>query len=399
MTTRVRPLWIAVFSVAWLGYWMANLVPLQLLLPERLQEIDPQSKVFDFAVINAVSAVVLLIGLPVCGSLCDRTRSRLGRRRVWFGGGVLFFAGAMVVTGLQNTVLGIGTAWSVAMLGLSAATAGLTAVVADRVPDEQRGTVSSAIYAPQALGVVAGLALVSTLALSVRGGYLAVAIALVICAVPFLLMYRETGSPTALLSLRSIVASLLDSLRHRDFAWAFGGRILVNVANSLGTCYLLFFLTDGLRVDDPTGSLLEVTVVYLIACVVCTFTFGPLSDRMRRRKIFVAVAASMQAVAGFVLAVHPTMDATFASAALLGGGFGAYMAVDQALVTGVLPSADSRATDLGVMNIGAIVPPAMAPLLASVFLSTVGGYPALFAAVGVLAALGAAVTWQVKSVR
>ncbi|WP_249305232.1 hypothetical protein [Rhodococcus sp. 14-2483-1-1] len=129
MTTRVRPLWIAVFSVAWLGYWMADLVPLQLLLPERLQQIDPQSKVFDFAVINAVSAVVLLIGLPVCGSLCDRTRSRLGRRRVWFGGGVLFFAGALVVTGLQSTVLGIGTAWSVAMLGLSAATAGLTAVV------------------------------------------------------------------------------------------------------------------------------------------------------------------------------------------------------------------------------------------------------------------------------
>jgi MFS family permease len=399
MTTRVRPLWIAVFSVAWLGYWMANLVPLQLFLPERLQEIDPQSKVFDFAVINAVSAVVLLTGLPVCGSLCDRTRSRLGRRRVWFGGGVLLFAGALVVTGLQSTVLGIGTAWSVAMLGLSAATAGLTAVVADRVPDDQRGTVSSAIYAPQALGVVAGLALVSTLALSVLGGYLAVALALVICSVPFLLTYRETEAQTALLSLRSITASLLDSLRHRDFAWAFGGRILVNVANSLGTCYLLFFLTDGLRVTDPTGSLLQVTVVYLIACVVCTFTFGPLSDRMRRRKIFVAVAASMQAVAGFVLAIHPTMDATFVSAALLGGGFGAYMAVDQALVTGVLPSADSRATDLGVMNIGAIVPPALAPLLASVFLSTVGGYPALFTAVGVLAALGAAVTWQVKSVR
>ncbi|WP_219842010.1 hypothetical protein, partial [Neisseria gonorrhoeae] len=154
---------------------------------------------------------------------------------------------------------------------MSAATAGLTAVVADRVPDEQRGTVSSAIYAPQALRVVAGLALVSTLALSVLGGYLCVALALVFCSVPFLLSYRETDSPTALLSLHSIVASLIDSLRHRDFAWAFGGRILVNVANSLGTCYLLFFLTDGLRVADPTASLLEVTVVYLFACVLCTF--------------------------------------------------------------------------------------------------------------------------------
>lgn len=49
---------------------------------------------------------------------------------------------------------GVTLAWSAAMLGLGAATAGLTAVIADRVPERQRGMISSAIYGPQALGIL-----------------------------------------------------------------------------------------------------------------------------------------------------------------------------------------------------------------------------------------------------
>ena len=42
-----------------------------------------------------------------------------------------------------------------------------------------------------------------------------------------------------------------------DFAWAFGGRLLVNVGNALGTTYFLFFLRDFLKVPDPDASLLH----------------------------------------------------------------------------------------------------------------------------------------------
>jgi hypothetical protein len=35
--------WTTVFSLVWCGYWMANLVPLQLLLPQQLEVIDPAS--------------------------------------------------------------------------------------------------------------------------------------------------------------------------------------------------------------------------------------------------------------------------------------------------------------------------------------------------------------------
>jgi MFS family permease len=124
--------WTAGYGLAWLGFWMASLVPLQLLLPEQLEMIDPASKVADFAVVNGVSGLVALIALPLFGALCDRSRSRFGRRRLWLAAGAVAFAAGLVVTGAPTTVSGVDAAWAASMLGLSAATAGLTAVIADR---------------------------------------------------------------------------------------------------------------------------------------------------------------------------------------------------------------------------------------------------------------------------
>jgi MFS family permease len=392
--------WTALFGLVWFGCWMANLVPLQLLLPQQLQDIDPASKVHDFAVVNAISGLAALVALPVCGALCDRTRSRFGRRRVWLGGGALAFAAGVAITGRQTSVTGVTVAWSASMLGLGAAIAGLTAVIADRVPERQRGMISSAIYGPQALGVVVGIAIVSAFGLTPARGYAVIAALLIVCTVPFLAAYRDADSGAEpQLRLRTLIASLGSSLKNRDFAWAFGGRLLVNLGNSLGTCYMLYFLTDDLKVSNPDNSLLVVTIAYLFAGVVATYAVGALSDRLGRRRIFVALAAALQALSGFLLASFPSWPVTLAAAALMGGGFGAYMSVDQALVTQVLPDAGSRAKDLGIMNIGAIVPPALAPLIASVFITSGGGYPALFGAVGVTVGIGAVLVYRVRSVR
>ncbi|MFJ8142806.1 MFS transporter [Streptomyces sp. NPDC096013] len=388
------------FGLVWFGYWMANLVPLQLLLPQQLEAIDPASKVHDFAVVNAISGLVALLALPICGALCDRSRSRFGRRRLWLSGGSLALAAGLAATAQQTTVAGVTAAWAASMIGLSAATAGLTAMIADRVPVNQRGMVSSAIYGPQALGVVTGIALVSVLGLSPSSGYLVIAALLIICAVPFLARYRDpahSSEPT--LRLRALLASMGNSLRNRDFAWAFGGRLLVNLANSLGVCYTLYFLTDDLKVPDPTSSLLACTALYLVAGILATTVVGVLSDRLGRRRVFVALTALLQAVAGFLLAAFPSLTVTLVASAIMGGGFGAYMSVDQALITQVLPDAESRAQDLGIMNIGSVVPPALAPLIASLIITSDRGYPVLFALVGATAAVGVLLVYRVRSVR
>ena len=194
---------------------------------------------------------------------------------------------------------------------------------------------------------------------------------------PFVRHYQEVPpGDTAPLPLAEIVGSCASTgAATRTSRWAFAGRLLVNLGNSLGTCYLLYFLTDELRRDDPDTSLLELTVVYLVVGVALTYVGGLWSDRIGKRRVFVAGAAAMQAVAGVLLAAFPSFGVAFVAAALLGGGFGAYMAVDQALVTSVLPDAESRAKDLGIMNIGTIVPVAVAPAVAGGLITSGGGYP------------------------
>jgi MFS family permease len=92
-----------------------------------------------------------------------------------------------------------------------------------------------------------------------------------------------------------------------------------------------------------------------------------------------------------------TWPAAMVAAVLFGTGFGAYLAVDQALITQVLPSAASRGKDLGLINIAIAGPAAVGGLLAAL-LVTVGHYPALFASTAVCAAVGATLVWRIKSV-
>jgi MFS family permease len=400
-TVPVPRSWTVRFGLLWFGFWMANLVPVQLLLPNQFDALDPAHKVRDFGLVSGLTGIAALITLPLFGALCDRTTSRYGRRRVWMAAGTVVFALGLIATGAQSSWPAVGLAWLVATLGINMATAGLTAAVADEVPDHQRGTISAAIYGPQAVGLLVGLAAVTVMDNSGVWAYLFLAVALVACAAPFVARYRDAAlaGATLPLTLRSIAAGMwIDPQENPDFAWAFGGRLLVNLGNAFGTTYLLYFLQDDLKLADPDAGLLVLTLIYLVFTLAATVLGGWLSDRIGRRRIFVGVAASLQAVACVLLTVVPSFDVALVGAAFLGAGYGAYMSVDQALITAVLPDAASRAKDLGIMNVGSVGPQALAPLGASLIISSLGGYGVLFGTAGVTTILGALMVSRIRTV-
>ena len=394
--------WTVRFGFAWLGLWAAQLAPVQLLLPLQLEDVDAAHKVRDFGLVNGAAGIAALVALPMFGALCDRTRSRFGRRRVWVAGGVTVFVVGLLLTGLAGSWPTVLAAWVFAQLGMYAAMSGLTATIADQVPPEHRGAVSAAVYGPQALGIVLGLGLITALNTGVGASYAVLAVVLALAAVPWLLRAREPA-PSASERPRSVPAALRATWtapsRHPDYAWAFAGRLLVNLGNALGTTYLLYFLTDGLRVDDPEGSLLILTLIYLVATVAATWGGGILSDRTGRRRIFAGAAGLLQALACATLVIAPTWTATLIAGVLLGLGYGAYTSVDQALVTQVLPDASAVAGELGVMNVAAVVPQALAPLLAALVIASLGGYGLLFTVAGVTTVLGAVSVARIRSVR
>ncbi len=404
-TRRVPGRWIAAFATAWLGIWMAQLTPIQLLLPAQIdRRLHPENwidSVVAFGVISGIAGVCAVVAYPLTGALSDRTTSRFGRRRPWIAGGAVLFAAALLLLGLQGTLVGIGVFWALALTGFCALTAALTATVSDQVPVRQRGFVSGWLSAPQAVGTILGLLLVTLLFTGAFAGYAVVAVLLLVLTIPFLLIPDAVlpGRPDRL-TVRGIVESLWISPReHPDFGWTLLSRVLVSFGNAFGTTLLLYFLMFGLGDVNAEDDLILLTVIYMVFVIIASIGFGRLSDALNRRKLFVFVAAGLQGVAALMLAFIPELPAAMVAAGILGLGYGTFLSVDQALATQVLPDPAARGKDLGIMNIATAVPQAFAPLIGAGVVAAVGGFPGLFLLSGACAFAGALAVAKVKAVR
>lgn len=393
---RVRPRWVALLVLANLSVWMGFFTPIQVLLPNQIQAIDPANKETILGLVTGVGALAAVIANPLAGALSDRTTSRFGRRHVWTVGGAILGATALVLLAQQHTVLGVTLGWVAAQCCLNAMLASLTAAVPDRVPVDQRGAVSGWIGIPQVLGVVLGVVLVTAIVTGNASGYRALAIFVVLLPLPFAFFTRDARLDLAdrpRLSLRSFWVS---PLRHPDFAWAWLTRFLVQLGNALGTLYLLYFLQDRVHVADPDTGLLILILIYTVALMATTVIAGRRSDRTGKRKIFVIWSGVVMAVAAVLLALWPTWPVAMAAAAVLGAGYGVYVAVDAALITQVLPRASDRAKDLGVINIANSAPQVLGPALSAPIVVHLGGYPVLYLLTAVVTLLG---SWLVTRIR
>lgn len=409
-TRPVRAGWIAAFAGVWLGLWMAQLVPVQVLLPLQIAaqhaSDDWLVSLVAYGLVSAVAGTFVVVAYPIVGALSDRTRSRFGRRRPWIFGGVVVASVGLALLGIQTETLGTVVMWTAVMLGFCMASAALTAVMADSVPAGQRGLVSGWISAPNALGILLGIVLVTAVFTTTASGYLALAACNLALAVPFLLLLRDvplTDAEAALLgplTARTILSSIwVDPRRHPDFAWTVASRVLINLGNAIATTMLLYFFTFALRVADPTGFLVFTTVIYMVVTIVASVALGKLSDVVRRRRVFVLASGVAQAVSALLLAVAPAESTAVIGAVLLGLGQGCFFAVDQALATQVLPSAETRGKDVGIMNIALAGPQAFGPLLGAGAVVLFGGFAGLFLASGLAGLLGSVIIMRVRSVR
>jgi MFS family permease len=403
-TTRVGTRWIGLLSLANLGLWMGYFGPLQVLLPNQMQDIAGADKETALGIVTAFGALVAGLAGPIFGSLSDATTARLGRRRTWIVAGALFGAAGLVVLSGQRTLLGATVGWCLAQAGLNAVQTGLNAVVPDQTPVGQRGLVSGWVGLTQSVGVVAGV-LVVTYA---GGGYPLIALLVVLTAAPFVLATADppvSAADAPRFSLRAAFGSLrLTALRDRDFAWAWGTRFLVQLGNAMATLYLLYFLRDrvhyetlfpGQKADDGLALLI---IIYTVATVLTVVVGGMFSDRSGRRKPSVILSGYVMAAAAVLLAIWPTWTGSIVAAVVLGLGFGVYLSVDQALITQVLPAAQDRARDLGIINIANSAPQVLGPALAFPLVAYLGGYPVLYLVAAVMTVLGSVFVTRIRSV-
>ncbi|WUK10631.1 MFS transporter [Kitasatospora sp. NBC_00374] len=381
---------------------MGFFTPIQILLPLQLEQLDPDRKAELLAWVTGAGALVAMLVNPLAGALSDRTVSRYGRRRPWILGGALLGAAGLLVTAGRHGLPGITAGWCLAQTGLNAIVAGVTAPVADQVPVAQRALVSGWTGISQSLGLVVGALLVTVVVTGVLPGYALTAALTVLLALPFVLRYPDPVLPRTArppLDRRALVAGYwVSPRRYPDFAWAFATRFLINLGNAIGTLYLLYYLTDAVHHPSPESGLLVLTAVYTGAALLTAIPSGLVSDRTGRRRTPVVLACAVMAGAALILALFPTWPATVLAAAVLGAGFGIYLAVDQALVTQVLPAAAARAKDLGVINIANSAPQVLAPALAAPVVAHLGGYPGLYLVTALVTVLAGALVHRIRGV-
>ncbi len=405
-TRPVGRLWVTGISLANLGMWTAFFGPLQVLLPEQVGLLAPGAKETTLAWVTGAGAVCSTLGTPLAGALSDRTTSRFGRRRPWILAGALLGCLGLVVLGRQSSVLGVLLGWSFVQAALSCLNATLLAAVPDHVPVRQRGVVSGWIGIPQSAGVVVAVLLVTVVVSGTAPGYTLIGVLTLVCALPFALMAPDPPLPRrARPPWREFTRGLwVSPRRHPDFGWAWLTRFLMQTGNAMFTLYLLYFLADVVGYEElfpgssATDGLLVLIVVYTVAVVATTVLAGLVSDRIGRRRGMVCLSGVVTAVPAFGIAAFPTWTMSLVCAVVLGVGFGVFLSVDNALVTQVLPTAQGRAKDLGIVNIASAGPQVIAPALAGPIVVHLGGYPVLYTMCGLLTLLGAALVWRIRGV-
>jgi MFS family permease len=292
----------------------------------------------------------------------------------------------------------------------------LTQSQADRLPESQYGRVAGMTGFVQMVAPVAGVGIASAfigdnfLVFLVPG---AVGLLAVLCWVLFV-SERDTRDVECAerLSIGKTLGSLVfDPRRYPDFAWNWLARLLFMTGVTFSSTYTsLFFasrLTDSGQVADIGGIIAALSLVSVVVTGLGALLGGFLSDKLRRRRIFVLGAGIVYTLGAVTLAFGGRNFAILvAGSSLTGLALGVFSAVDQALVLNVLPEKDTDAGRfLGINGYSTSIAQAVAPLLAAPLI-LIGAsvdhknYGLLFlVAAGLTVIGGVIVQWRVRSVR
>jgi MFS family permease len=388
---------------------------LSVLLPNQIEALDHAHKARDLAIVFAVTSVFSTLATPIAGALSDRTRTRWGRRTPWIVAGALIGGASLFAVSQVRDLWLITTLWVVAAVALNSMQAAITTIVADRFRPEERGTASGFVGAGMTAGGTVGIVLAGSIAAHIVLAYALFAGAIAVVCILFVLLnpeprVTEAPRPRAPLDIRSFFKSFWISPRaHPDFAWAFLGRFTIYMGYQGIVTYLLYILQDHihLSVADSNRTIATLSSITFVALVLSGFGSGLISDAIGRRKPLVFLSSLTMGVALIVPLLMPTMQGMYIYAVLIGLGYGAFMSVDMALMTQVLPkradgAADDDATgkDLGILTTAVNIPQILSPVMAAWMLSVSGNdYRVLFVAAILFVFAGSMFVLPIRSVK
>jgi len=406
--------WFGIQAI-WGGYEAFGQKQVQLLVGESV-------KGTSIGILEMTGALIAILVQPTAGTLSDYTATRWGKRKAYIIVGATFdliFLCGLALVAIPEPASGtwdgqaLGTApliiaYVVCFLGLqlssNAAQGPYQGYVPDLVPERQVGTASGLMGVMRLTGLMTGTIIMAVGSAANLWGPALVCIGLIelTLAVITFLYVREgpTARPREGRSWLAIAGEAwgTDVLRERSFLFMSTVRLCFLAGTGIFVNVLLYYLEDAMGMVDPEErGLWQVAGAGLVLAgsLVAAPLSAAISNRTGRKPVILgAILIAGVGIAG--LAAAPTIWLAIPAIVLLGVGGGAYLAVDWALMTEVIPLVASGRY-MGLGNIANSIAGPIGLLVGGLVLDafTRGGDPGLgvraAVALGILFLVGAAV--------
>jgi MFS family permease len=365
-------------SIYWLGI---NLIwgGLNVILQPRMNQLvgiaDAGSAL---AVITIAGTVIAILVQPTVGAISDYTISRWGRRKPYIAIGASLDVLFLIGVALSQSYIGVVVFVVLLQFSSNFAQGPFQGYVPDLVPGKQVGLASGLMGLMIMLGRVVGTA-VGTVGLF-TGSFVWATIGLGVIefatAAATLITVDEgrTGLRRERRSWLDIARSAwgTDVLRERSFLWLLGSRLFVLMGPVVLTDFVYFYMSRSLGFSDhEAGVWINVALpIFAVATLLTTFPAARLSDRLGRKPLIYA-SCLLGSIGMLGVSLAPSVWVTIAFAVLVGIATGAFLAVDWALMTDLIPKATSGRY-MGISNVASASAGPIAVTLAGLTMDRIG---------------------------
>jgi Na+/melibiose symporter-like transporter len=312
--------------------------------------------------IALVGTVIAIAVQPTVGSISDYTITRWGRRKPYIFIGATLDVVFLYGIATSNSVAAIGAFVALLQFSSNFAQGPFQGYVPDLVPGRQVGLASGLLGLFSALGNLLGY---GAAALAVRQsdsdpnaffyGTMAIGVIEFVAMLGVVAGVHE-GTRVKSRNGRSWFAIAreawgFDILRERSFMWLVGSRLFILIGASLYPVLSTFYLAQVFGLDaKQTGDTKIILLGIVAACLtVAVIPAARLSDRMGRKNIIYGSCA-MGAIGLGLGAVAPILPIAMLGAGLFALSAGAFLAVDWALMSDIVPKA-STGRYMGISNV------------------------------------------------
>jgi MFS family permease len=346
-------------SLYWLGL-SAVFAGIGGILTGRLQFeglVPPNTEGTALFQMTIAGALIAMIVQPTVGTISDYTMTRWGRRKPYIVIGSVLDLAFLYGVASSDTVLTIAVFVVLLQFSSNFAQGPFQGYVPDLVPAHQVGIASSLVGLFSVLGNVTGFAVASIAVVTDQFFLATMALGVIELATMVSVVLRvDDGRAAKDRAGRSWVAIAreawgTDILGERSFLWLVGSRFFVLMGAGVLVNLALFYLAQSLLLDQRLAGTVQLVVLAIVVVgnVVAVVPAARLSDRIGRKRV-IYVACALGATGLALIAVAPSVPLALVGAALFAVGSGSFLAVDWALMTDIIPKAESGRY-MGISNV------------------------------------------------